>query len=257
MFRLDGKVAIITGGGSGIGKSIATLFGQQGANLMVLDVDKVAAEQTANEINAKGGSAEYHVCDVTRVDQVEQCFKTVFSKQKRLDILVTSAGVSHVGNVEHTTTDDFQRVHDVNVKGVFYCLQAGVKRMKQSGGGAILNLGSIASVIGLADRFAYSMSKGAVLTMTLSIATDYLADNIRCNCVLPARIHTPFVDGYLRKHYPGREQEMLQKLSEYQPMGRMGTPEEVAALALYLCSDEAAFVTGSAYPIDGGVISIP
>ena len=147
-------------------------------------------------------------------------------------------------------------VFDVNVKGVFHCLKSGVKRMKRSGGGVILNLASIASAIGLADRFAYSMSKGAVLTMTLSVATDYIADNIRCNCVMPARIHTPFVDGYLKSTTPAANREMFKKLSEYQPIGRMGKPEEVAALALYLCSDEASFVTGSAYAIDGGVISL-
>jgi 2-keto-3-deoxy-L-fuconate dehydrogenase len=126
--------------------------------------------------------------------------------------------------------------------------------MKKAGGGAILNLASIASLIGLVDRFAYSMSKGAVLAMTRSIAVDFIGDKIRCNCVCPARVHTPFVDGYLKNTYPGREAEMFKRLSEYQPVGRMGTPEEVAALALYLCSDEASFITGQAYPIDGGVL---
>lgn len=224
--------------------------------MIALDINAEATNETAKAIQTAGGSSEAMICDVTRADAVEQCFKTAFAKHKTLDILVTSAGVSHIGNVEHTTPSDFEFVFDVNVKGVFHCLQSGVKRMKRSGGGVILNLASIASAIGLADRFAYSMSKGAVLTMTLSVATDYIGDNIRCNCVMPARIHTPFVDGYLKKHYPGREQEMFKKLSEYQPIGRMGKPEEVAALALYLCSDEASFVTGSAYAIDGGVISL-
>jgi len=126
--------------------------------------------------------------------------------------------------------------------------------MKRAGGGAILNLASIASLIGLVDRFAYSMSKGAVLAMTRSIAVDFIGDKICCNCVCPARVHTPFVDGYLRNTYPGREAEMFKQLSGYQPVGRMGTPEEVAALVLYLCSDEASFITGQAYPIDDGVL---
>ncbi|HEY2485732.1 MAG TPA: SDR family oxidoreductase [Candidatus Binataceae bacterium] len=145
-------------------------------------------------------------------------------------------------------------MYAVNVKGLFLCSQAAVARMKRDGGGAILNLASIASLIGLVDRFAYSMSKGAVLAMTRSIAVDFIGDKIRCNCVCPARVHTPFVDGYLNNTYPGREAEMFKQLSEYQPVGRMGTPEEVAALALYLCSDEASFITGQAYPIDGGVL---
>jgi NAD(P)-dependent dehydrogenase (short-subunit alcohol dehydrogenase family) len=122
------------------------------------------------------------------------------------------------------------------------------------GGGVILNMASIASLIGLLDRFAYSMTKGAVLTMTRSIAIDYMKKNIRCNCICPARVHTPFVDRYITQNYPGREQEMFRQLSEYQPIGRMGNPQEVAQLALYLCSDEASFVTGQAYPIDGGVL---
>jgi len=139
------------------------------------------------------------------------------------------------------------------VRGVFYCLKHGVRLMLADGkGGAIVNLASIASLIGLADRFAYSMTKGAVLTMTRSVAVDYVKRKIRCNCVCPARVHTPFVDGYLAKNYPGREAEMFAKLSEWQPVGRMGRPEEIAALILYLCSDEASFVTGAAYPIDGG-----
>jgi NAD(P)-dependent dehydrogenase (short-subunit alcohol dehydrogenase family) len=126
--------------------------------------------------------------------------------------------------------------------------------MLRQGGGVIVNMASIASLIGIPDRFAYSMTKGAVLTMTKSIAVDYVKRGIRCNCICPARVHTPFVDGYLAANYPGREEEMYRVLSEYQPIGRMGTPEEVAALALYLCSNEASFVTGQAYPIDGGVL---
>ena len=136
------------------------------------------------------------------------------------------------------------RIYRVNVKGVYNCLKAGVERMVPAGGGVILNIASIASLFAIAERFAYSMSKGAVLTMTYSVAKDFLKQNIRCNAICPSRIHTPFVDGYLKKTYPGREAEMFQKLSEYQPIGRMGSPDEVAKLALFLCSDEAALITG-------------
>ena len=167
---------------------------------------------------------------------------------------MNNAGIAHVGDIESTTEADLDRVYEVNVKGTYLCTRAGVRAMLRGGGGVILNLASIASLIGIEDRFAYTMSKGAVLTMTRSIAVDYMDRNIRCNCVCPARVHTPFVDGYLKANYPGREAEMFQKLSEYQPMGRMARPEEVAALALYLCSEEASFITGQAFPIDGGVL---
>jgi NAD(P)-dependent dehydrogenase (short-subunit alcohol dehydrogenase family) len=159
-----------------------------------------------------------------------------------------------VGNIERVDAAMLDRVYAVNVRGMFHCLQAGLRHMLVGGGGAIVNMGSIASLIGVEDRFAYSMSKGAVLTMTKSVAIDYVKRGIRCNCICPARVHTPFVDGFLAANYPGREAEVFATLSAYQPMGRMGRPEEVAALALYLCSDEAAFVTGQAYPIDGGVL---
>ncbi len=181
-------------------------------------------------------------------------FEQVDVRAGRPHILVNNAGIAHVGTAANTSEQDLDRVYSVNVKGVYLCSQAAVGRMLSGGGGVILNLASIASLIGLKDRFAYSMSKGAVLAMTRSIAVDYVKQNIRCNCICPARVHTPFVDGYLRENYPGREQEMLRELSEYQPVGRMGTAEEVAALALYLCSDEASFITGQAYPIDGGVL---
>lgn len=256
MFRLDAKAAIVTGGGSGIGKSIALSFAEQGARVAVLDIDEAAAERTSREICERGATALARGCDVTVADSVRASFGAVESEFGRLDLLVTSAGVSHVGNVESTTVDEFERVQAVNVKGVFLCLQAGVGALERAGGGAILNIASIASVVGIADRFAYSASKGAVLSMTLSVAADYVTRNIRCNCVLPARIHTPFVDGFLARHYPGREAEVFEQLSKYQPIGRMGSPEEVARLAVFLCSDEAAFITGAAYPIDGGVLGM-
>jgi NAD(P)-dependent dehydrogenase (short-subunit alcohol dehydrogenase family) len=174
----------------------------------------------------------------------------------KIDILVNNAGIAHVGNVEKTKSEDFDRIYNVNVKGVYNCLYATIPMMKLNGGGVILNLASIAAVVGLSDRFAYSMSKGAIAAMTLSIAKDYLHENIRCNSISPARVHTPFVDGFISKNYPGREAEMFDKLSKSQPIGRMGKPDEIAALVLYLCSDEASFITGNDYPIDGGFIKL-
>jgi 2-keto-3-deoxy-L-fuconate dehydrogenase len=255
MFELNGKVAVVTGAGSGIGEAIATLFGKQGAHVAVLDLDEAAASRVVEKIRGAGGKAEAWACDVSNESSVKTVFGDVVGRLSRVDILVNNAGIPGVGDILKTSEDDFDRVYRVNVKGVFLCARAGVEQMLKQGGGVILNMASIASHVGLPDRFTYSMSKGAVLTMTFSIATDYVKKGIRCNCLAPARIHTPFVDGYLAKNYPGREKEMFDKLSQTQPIGRMGKPEEVAFLALYLCSDEAAFVTGQSYPIDGGFLS--
>jgi NAD(P)-dependent dehydrogenase (short-subunit alcohol dehydrogenase family) len=254
VFELTGKVAVVTGGGSGIGAAIATLFARRKARVIVLDVDGEAARRTAEGITASGEQAEASACDVANAEQVTRVFGAAASAQGRIDILVNNAGIAHVGTVEQTTEADLDRLYQVNVKGVFLCTRTVVPIMLAQGGGVILNMASIASLVGVPERFAYSMTKGAVLTMTMSVAIDYVKRNIRCNCVCPARIHTPFVDQFVARHYAGREAETLRALSAYQPIGRMGTPDEVASLALYLCSDEAAFVTGQAYPIDGGVL---
>ena len=256
MFLLTGKVAIVTGAGSGIGLAIARLFGRQGAHVVALDLDAAAAHAAAEAIRASGGQADALACDVADADRVADAFSGVQRARQRIDILVNNAGIAHVGTIEQTTEAELDRLYRVNVKGVFLCARAAVPIMLAQGGGVILNMASIASLIGLPDRFAYSMSKGAVLTMTRSIAVDYMKQNIRCNCICPARVHTPFVDQYVAKHYAGREEEVLRQLSSYQPIGRMGTSEEVAFLALYLCSDEASFITGQAYPIDGGVLVV-
>ncbi|HEV3214649.1 MAG TPA: glucose 1-dehydrogenase [Vicinamibacterales bacterium] len=255
MFDLSGKVAAITGAGSGIGRAIATLFGRQGAFVVALDIDEGAARRTVDAILGAGGKAAARACDVSAAEQVAGAVEGIGREQRRLDILVNNAGIAHVGTVETTTEADFDQLYRVNVKGVFLCSQAALPIMLRQGGGVILNMASIVSLVGVPERFAYSMSKGAVHTMTMSIAVDYVKRGVRCNCICPARIHTPFVDQFVAKNYPGREQQALDQLAGYQPVGRMGTPDEVAALALYLCSDEASFVTGHAYPIDGGALN--
>jgi NAD(P)-dependent dehydrogenase (short-subunit alcohol dehydrogenase family) len=221
----------------------------------VLDIDQSAGEALACELVAGGGNAKSYACDVSQRESVERAFEKVF-QDGRMDVLVNNAGISHVGNLQGTSEEDFDRIFSVNVKGIYNCMHAVIAHMQSNGGGIILNMASIAGTAGLADRFAYSMSKGAVVAMTYSVAKDYLSHNIRCNCISPARVHTPFVDGFLHRNYPGKEREMFEKLEKSQPIGRMAEPEEVASLALFLCSDEASFITGSDYPIDGGFLNV-
>ncbi|OOQ56403.1 SDR family NAD(P)-dependent oxidoreductase [Mucilaginibacter pedocola] len=252
MFSLTNKSVVITGGGSGIGKAIALLFAKQGATVNIIELNADAATGVVEEIAAAGGQAKAYAANVA--DQ--QAVLEVFAQIGKVDVLVNNAGIAHVGNLEKTTEADIDRIYNVNVKGAYNCLFAAVPVMKQNGGGVILNMASIAAHVGITDRFAYSMSKGAIYAMTLSVARDYMADNIRCNSISPARVHTPFVDGFIAKNYPGKEAEIFEKLSKSQPIGRMGKPDEIASLALYLCSDEAGFITGTDYPIDGGFITL-
>jgi NAD(P)-dependent dehydrogenase (short-subunit alcohol dehydrogenase family) len=254
-FSLIGKTAIITGGASGIGKAIAKIFAEQGAKVHILDINKEGATQTANEIRKANQKATAHCCDVSNQKNVNKIIKNITTTDT-IDILVNNAGIAHIGSIEKTEEADLDKLYNVNIKGVYNCTKACIESFKKNGGGVILNLASVASSVGHSDRFAYSMTKGAVLTMTYSIAKDYVTDNIRCNCISPGRVHTPFVDGYLAENYPGKEKEMFKKLSKTQPIGRMGKPEEIADLALFLCSDEAGFITGTDYPIDGGRIKL-
>lgn len=252
MFDLSGRTAVITGGGSGIGRAVAKLFAQQGAISHIIEVSEANAAQVLDEIKQAGGQAVAHICDVSNQQQVAEVFKQIGN----IHILVNNAGIAHVGRADNTSEEDFDRVFKINVKGVYNCLHAALPAMEQNGGGVILNLSSIGAVVGISDRFAYSMSKGAVQAMTLSVARDYIQKNIRCNCISPARVHTPFVDGFIAKNYPGQEKEVFEKLSKSQPIGRMGTTEEIATLILYLCSNEASFITGCDYAIDGGFIKL-
>jgi 2-keto-3-deoxy-L-fuconate dehydrogenase len=252
MFTLTDKKAVITGGGSGIGKAIALLFAKQGAEVHIIELNNESGQAVATEIKSAGARAIVHACNVTDQLQVKQIFEEIGAH----NILVNNAGIAHVGKADTTSEEDFDRVMNVNVKGVYNCLYASIPLMRQAGGGVIINLCSIANHVGLADRFVYSAAKGAVMAMTMSVAKDYLQDSIRCNSISPARVHTPFVDGFIAKNYPGRETEMFEKLSHSQPIGRMARPDEIASLVLYLCSDEASFITGCDYPIDGGFIKL-
>jgi len=254
-FRLDGKTAVVTGGGSGIGEAMALRFGAQGAVVRILDLHAEKSQAVAKKIVDAGGNASVHVCDVSHHTQTAETFATLFALG-RVNILVNNAGISHIGTLEGTSEEDFDRVFRVNVKGMYNCMHAAIGHMRVNNGGVILNMASIAASSGLADRFAYSMSKGAVLAMTYTVAKDYIQNNIRCNCISPARVHTPFVDGYLQKNYPGHESEMFEKLAKSSPIGRMAKPEEVASLALFLCSEEASFITGVDYPLDGGYFNL-
>jgi 2-keto-3-deoxy-L-fuconate dehydrogenase len=259
MFSLQQKSAIITGAGSGIGKAIALCFAANGATVHLVDLNADALAQTIKEIKDAPGipaQAFAYPCNVVSQSEVTGVINQVRQHSEKIDLLVNAAGIAHVGKLESTPEADFDRVFAVNVKGVYNMMQGVIGAMKEQRKGVILNIASIASSVGIPDRFAYSMSKGAVLTMTLSVAKDYIGEGIRCNCVSPARVHTPFVDGFIAKNYPGREAEMFDKLSKTQPIGRMAAPPEVAALALYLCSDEAGFITGCDYPIDGGFIKL-
>ncbi len=254
-FRLEGKRALVTGAASGIGRAIASEFAQAGADVVLLDLRLEAAHEAAHAIaTTTSARCTPLACDVGDEASVAAAFASL--PEGKLDILINSAGIAHVGTLMDTAPADFDRLFGVNVRGTYLCMQAAVRLMVPRRSGVVLNMASIAATSGIKDRFAYSMTKGAVLSMTLSAAKDLLPHGVRCNCISPARVHTPFVDGFLAKNYPGREAEMMQTLAAAQPIGRMGTPEEIAQLALYLCSDAASFITGSDIPIDGGFTTL-
>lgn len=255
MFKLTDKIALVTGGGSGIGKSICRLFARQGAIVYIIDLDEKGGNDTRQEILQSGGKAFYAKCDISVQQEVKAVVANIITDHPHIDILVNNAGVAHIGNADNTPEDDFDRLMRINVKGAYNCLHEVIPFMKAKGG-SVVNMASVVATVGIPDRFAYSTTKGAIAAMSMSVAKDYIRYNIRSNSISPGRVHTPFVDGFLAKNYPGKEQEMFEKLSKTQPIGRMATPDEIAALALYLCSEEASFITGCDYPIDGGFIRL-
>jgi NAD(P)-dependent dehydrogenase (short-subunit alcohol dehydrogenase family) len=255
MFRLDGKTALITGGGSGIGREIALLFGKQGATVAIGDINDEAAALVATEITGAGGDAFSVRLDVTDMASAESATGTIVGRTGSLDILVNNAGIGMVGSLTETSPEDFARLISVNVNGVYNCSHAGVTQMlsQKPRGGVVINIASIAGQVAVSRRFAYGTTKGAVISMTQSIAMDYVDQGIRCNCICPGTVETPFVEAYLQRYHAGEVEETRKQLHARQPLGRMGRPDEIAPLALYLASDEAAYVTGAQMVIDGGL----
>ena len=200
LFDLSTKNAIVTGGGSGIGEAISKALAQNNAKVSIFDLDEQNAQRVVNEIEKTSGHATFLHCDVSNLKSVSEAFNRV-TQESSIDILINNAGIAHIGNVSNTSPEDFTNIFNVNVAGVYHCLKIGMEHMNPNGS-SIINVSSIAAHVGLSDRFAYSMSKGAVHAMTLSIAKDYLNQNVRCNSIAPARVHTPFVDGFLAKNYP-------------------------------------------------------
>lgn len=255
MFKLTNKVAIVTGGASGIGLEISRKYALQGAIVHIFELDIDRAEREADLIIANGGQAYIHKVNISDQKRVRQVIEKINAVQP-INVLVNNAGIGHVGTVETTTEEDMDRIYNVNIKGIYNCINAIIPFYRMNGGGVIINMVSVAATVGIPERFAYSMSKGAALTMTMQVAKDYVNENIRCNSISPARVHTPFVDGFIAKNYPGEEKEMFEKLSNTQPIGRMAKPAEVASLAVYLASDEASFLTGCDYLVDGGFVKL-
>ncbi len=254
MFRLDSKIALVTGAGSGIGKEIALLYAQQGAQVIVADIQEDAAAAVVAEISERNGLARSLPLNIADEGQVRVAMQGVVEQYGRLDILVNNAGVSHVGNVLETSAEDWDRVMAVNARGVFLCSKYAVAQMLQQNpaGGILVNIASVAGMIAVDRRFPYGASKGAVISMTRSIAIDFANQGIRANAICPGTVHTPFVEGFLERNFAENKDEVRQQLHARQPIGRMGRPEEIAAAALYLASDEAALITGSTLVIDGG-----
>jgi NAD(P)-dependent dehydrogenase (short-subunit alcohol dehydrogenase family) len=250
---MNTKTVLITGGASGIGLAMVRKFAAEDFHVFFIDTNPVEGQKLQLEESEKGYTVRFLQGSVSDYSQVEQL---VDSLPGKLDVLINNAGISHIGKVENTSEEDFDRLFQVNVKGMFNCIKAALPKLKENGGGSILNMCSVAATIGIPDRFAYSMTKGATLSMTLSVARDYVQDGIRCNCLSPGRVHTPFVDGFLAKNYPGQEKEMFAKLAATQPIGRMGIPDEIAELAFFISSPAGGFITGANFNIDGGFMGL-
>jgi NAD(P)-dependent dehydrogenase (short-subunit alcohol dehydrogenase family) len=241
-FRLDGKRALITGGASGIGEAAARIFANAGAQVAVVDLDENKAQSVAAGL--QGGQA--YCCDITDEKQVAKLFAAFES----LDILINSAGIGMVGNVEETELAELQRLFRVNVEGTYLVTKAAMPLLKKVRG-SVVNIGSVAGLVGVKRRFAYCATKGAVVAMTRQLAVDYPAE-IRVNCIAPGTVDSPFVEGYLEKYHRHEKEKVRAELNQRQPIGRLGRPDEIANLALYICSPAADFMNGSVVTIDGG-----
>lgn len=250
MFSLRGKIALVTGSGSGIGAAIAKVFGEAGAHVVVTDLQREGARATMEQIVAGGGSAECLVLDAASESSVGEVATQVHSQHGRLDLLVNNAGIGHVGAMLQTTGADLDRLYAVNVRGVFNVTKAFLPRMIERKAGNIINLASIGGVVGIRDRLAYCTTKFAVVGLTKSMALDHAGDGIRVNCICPGRVETPFVSARLKEY--ADPEKAYREMASTQALGRMAKPEEIAHAALYLASDESAFVTGTAFLIDGG-----
>jgi 2-keto-3-deoxy-L-fuconate dehydrogenase len=241
-FRIDGRTALVTGGASGIGEQTSRVLAGAGANVIIVDIDAARAEALAAELPG----ASFRIFDITDEAAVRGGFEGIAS----LDILINNAGIGLVGGVEETETDDFDRIFRVNVRGLYLVTKSALPLLRASKG-CIVNIGSVAGLVGVKKRFAYCGTKGAVVAMTRQLAVDYPTE-IRANCIAPGTVDTPFVEGYLEKYHKHEKSAVREQLSQRQPVGRLGKPDEIAWLALYLCSDQAAFVNGSVIAIDGG-----
>ncbi|HXR78727.1 MAG TPA: SDR family oxidoreductase [Bryobacteraceae bacterium] len=241
-FRLDGKVALVTGGASGIGEATVRTLAEAGAKVLIVDIDKKGAESLQSGLP---GSSAYQ-CDITDESHVTKLFEQI----EKLDILINNAGIGLVGGVEETALLDFQRLFRVNVEGTFLVTRAAIQLLVSSHG-SIVNIGSVAGLVGVKRRFAYCATKGAVVAMTRQLAVDY-PTQFRVNCIAPGTVDTPFVEGYLEKYHKLEKEKVRAELNMRQPIGRLGRPEEIARLALYLCSPAAEFMNGAVIPIDGG-----
>ncbi|NND32912.1 MAG: SDR family oxidoreductase [Saprospiraceae bacterium] len=250
-FSLRGKTAVITGGASGIGRAICEVFAEAGALVHIVDLEASKGNELSGFLNVDERRAIFQRCDITDQSAVAALFSQIHEAGP-INILINNAGIAHVGSASGTAREDFEKVMRVNVHGAYHTLHACLPYMIEDGGGSIVNIASTVASVAIPDRFAYMTSKGALLSMTYSVAIDYIDSGIRCNAISPGRVHTPFVDGFIARNYPGKEAEMFEKLSMDHPIGRMAKPVEIADLALYLCSDEAAYVTGSNHEIDGG-----
>jgi len=250
-FSLEGKVALVTGGGSGIWAATCRAFAAQGARVLVADINLDGGQQVATEL---GSSAAFARTDVTDLGSVESAVKSAVTSFGRLDVLVNNAGIGHVGSVQETEQADWQRLIAVNMTGVFNGSRAAVDQMlaQQPAGGLIINIASVAGMIGIARRFAYCATKGAVIAMTRQLSVDYVKEGIRCNAICPGTVYSPFVEGYVQRFHADTKEETIKELHARQPVGRMGRPDEIADLAVYMASDAATFMTGSAVVLDGG-----